>query len=151
MGTPWLYPTPDLFKIVHLGKRSVGIRLIDLLFGHQATLTMYTDSESIQEKRALLFCFAFGCNLLTTSMHSSRMRTARLMTVSKHALHRGRGCIPACTSGGCLPGDVCPGGCLPRRGDRPPCEQNDWHTGVKILPCRNFVKMSDSGLCLLLG
>ena len=63
--------------------------------------------------------------------------------------------------GGCLPGDVCPGGlpregcdcggvcsggCLPRGvsawGDvceTPPCEQNDWQTPVKILPCRNFV------------
>ena len=24
-------------------------------------------------------------------------------------------------------------------GQRPPCEQNDWQTGVKTLPCRNFV------------
>ena len=48
-------------------------------------------------------------------MHSSRMRTARLLTVSQHALRRG--CLPG---GGCLPrGCVCPGGvylegCLPR-------------------------------------
>ena len=38
-----------------------------------------------------------------TRLHSSRMRTARLLTVSQHALHR-RGCLP----GGCLPRGVCP-------------------------------------------
>ena len=47
--------------------------------------------------------------------------------------------------GGCLPGGsawgVCPGwGCLPRgMSTRHPCEQNDWQTPVKILPCLNFV------------
>ena len=58
-------------------------------------------------------------------MHSSGMRTARLLTVSQYALCRGRvsqhalgtGCLPR----GCLPrgvclGGVCPGGCLPREG-----------------------------------
>ena len=66
----------------------------------------------------------------------------------------------------CLPGGVCPagvclgvyvstqrgfsaqGGCLPKgvwqtapdqRQTYPSCEQNDWQTGVKTLPCRNFV------------
>ena len=34
-----------------------------------------------------------------TSMHYSRMRTARLLTVSQHALCRGV-CIPACTGQG---------------------------------------------------
>ena len=44
------------------------------------------------------------------SMHG--MHTARLLTVSQHALHRGGGCIPACTGqgmsarGGCLPREV---------------------------------------------
>ena len=54
---------------------------------------------------------------------------------------RGVGVYPR---GGCLSG----GGCLPRgvlqtpprtETDTPPCEQNDWQTGVKTLPCRNFV------------
>ena len=62
-------------------------------------------------------------------MHSSGMRTTRLLTVSQHAL--GRGCIPACTGqrgvcipactgqggvsarGGCLPRGCMPGGCTP--------------------------------------
>ena len=53
-------------------------------------------------------------------MYSSRMRTARLFTVSQHALgggvypsmHWAGGCIPACTrqKGVCL-GGVCPGWC----------------------------------------
>ena len=88
-----------------------------------------------------------------TSMHSSGMRTARLLTVSQYALHRGcesqhalgRGlCIPACTwQGGVCPGGVCwgvssqgvfPWGCLPggcgrhprdQRQTPPSCEQND--------------------------
>ena len=42
-------------------------------------------------------------------MHSNRMRTARLLTVSRSI--RSGGCLP----GGGLPGDVCSGrGCLPR-------------------------------------
>ena len=58
----------------------------------------------------------FSLNLLnavTTSMHSSRMHTAYLLTISKHALHGGGGsvypsvhwpggCIPACTGRGCV-------------------------------------------------
>ena len=79
-------------------------------------------------------------------MHSSVMRTARLLTVSKHALGWG-GCIPACTGqGGVCMGGVCPGGgsaqgvsawgvsarggvlprgCLPRGVADTRCEQND--------------------------
>ena len=78
-------------------------------------------------------------------MHSSGMRTARLLTVSQHALSRG--CLPEGVSAwggvcqgtggvlsrGCLPGSVCPGGCLPGAGDisqhamgqTPPCGQTD--------------------------
>ena len=82
-----------------------------------------------------------------TSMHSSGMRTARLLTVSRHALgeggrgglypsmHRARGmCIPASTGqGGMYPsmnwaggrvsaqgGDVCPRGVCPGGGRHPP-------------------------------
>ena len=36
-----------------------------------------------------------------TRLHSSRMRTARLLTVSQHALRRGRG---SAQGGRCLPG-----------------------------------------------
>ena len=90
--------------------------------------------------------------ILITRMHSSRMRTVCCSGrwggghVSQHAL--GRGVypsmhwvgvgIPACTrQGGVCPGSVCLGG-LP---DTPlsPCEQNDWWTAVKTLPCRSFV------------
>ena len=55
---------------------------------------------------------SFSWFALITSMHSSRMRTARLLTVSQHAL--------------------CKGG-LPRgvAADIRPCERNDWQTGVK--------------------
>ena len=65
-----------------------------------------------------------------TRMHSSRMRTFRLLTVSQHAHALGRGvCLP-----GGLPRVGClPGGGLPREGgsaqgcvwQTPPCEQND--------------------------
>ena len=70
-----------------------------------------------------------------TRMHSSRMRTAGLLTVSQHALGRGV-CIPACTRQGVYPsmhwaggvsqhalgrgvpaqGGVCLGVCLPGGG-----------------------------------
>ena len=78
-------------------------------------------------------------------MHSSGMRTARLLTVSEHALHNG---VSA-------QGGVCPGGRgmsaqgmaawgvadTPRpEADTPPREQ----TGVKTLPCCNFVAGGNS-------
>ena len=53
---------------------------------------------------------------IKTSMHSSRMRTARADTVSRSI--RGEGGMSA------------GGGRHPR-----PCEQNDWQTSVKTLPC----------------
>ena len=51
-------------------------------------------------------------------MHSSRMRTARLLPVSPSMQ-----CSRECT---------CPG-------TPPPCEQISWHTLLKILPCPNFL------------
>ena len=80
------------------------------------------------------------------------MRTARLLTASQHALPRGGVCIPACTgqggvcpggsAQGSLPRGCLPGGCLLGGWQTPPtpCEQNDRQTGVKTLPCRNFVE-----------
>ena len=61
-------------------------------------------------------------------MHSSRMRTARLLTVSQHALSRG----------GSLPGGCLLGGGVSAQGvaDIPPVDRM---TGLKTLPCRNFV------------
>ena len=61
-----------------------------------------------------------------TSMHSSRMRTARLLPVSP-SMH--------CTGECLLPGGVCSGG-MATPGGRGclPCEQNDWQTGVKTYP-----------------
>ena len=73
------------------------------------------------------------------------------------------GCLPrGCLPEGMFAEDVCPWECLPRRGlprevsawglstrgvsaewgcpaDIPPCEQNDWQTCVKTLPCHNYV------------
>ena len=58
-----------------------------------------------------------------TRMHSSWMHTARLLTVSQHALWLwGKG--GTCPQG--VPAQV------------PPCEQNDWQTGVKTA-FANFV------------
>ena len=85
--------------------------------------------------------------LLTLSwrrLHSSRLGTARLLTVSQHALRKGvsaRGCLPGVSAQGvsaqgvsdqgglprgCLPMGVCPGGrgCLPR-GCIPACNGTD--------------------------
>ena len=58
-------------------------------------------------------------------MHSSRMRTACLLTVSQHALGGGGGlCVSQHALGR--------GGVCPRL-------WTEWQTGVKTLPCRNFV------------
>ena len=55
-------------------------------------------------------------------LHSSRMRTACLLTVSQHALSGGlsaqRGCM--CVA-------------------NPPPRWTEWQAGIKTLPCRNFV------------
>ena len=40
--------------------------------------------------------------------------------------------------GGDLPGRV-PARGVSAQGVSPPCEQNDWQTDVKTLPCRNYV------------
>ena len=82
-----------------------------------------------------------------TRMHSSRTRTGRSLTVFRSLLLRGGCLLPG---GGCLllGGGVCsrgvcsqgglyppgPGGGLPGQITPPPCEQNEWQTGVKILP-----------------
>ena len=82
----------------------------------------------------------YPCNIIkspctsTTRKHSSRMRTVLSAAVA------GRG-------GSMYPSMHWAGGCVPRRGVSaggacqapPPCEQNDWQTSVKTLPCRNYV------------
>ena len=75
----------------------------------------------------------------TTRLHSRRMHTARALTVSPSMLCAGGECL----LWGCLPPCVWGGACS--RGGRvvcqhalrqaPPCEQNSWHTLMKILPC----------------
>ena len=102
----------------------------------------------------LKFCVMFT---IKTKMHSSRMLTVRCSG-------RRGGCIQACTRGGFVSqhalgrvsalggvylGCNCPAGwlsrgCLPHP---PLCEQNDWQTPVKILPCRNYVADGDKELC----
>ena len=63
------------------------------------------------------FHAAFGKKIVQTRMHSSRMRTARLLTIYQHALLGGgvsaQGGVPA--QGGYLPGGTCLGG-VPFRG-----------------------------------
>ena len=99
-----------------------------------------------------------------TRLHSSRMRTARSLTVSPSMLCARGGClllggVPApeggagACSGGCLVqgggawsggyacswGGTCSGLCgIPACTEAdplPPCGQNSWHTLLKILPC----------------
>ena len=94
-----------------------------------------------------------------TRMHSSGMPTARVFTVSQHALHRGglsaRG---VSAQGGCLPiygggsgqgglargmsgqGDVCPWGCL-TRGGVPACNGPDPPIGDRHLWKHNLRKL----------
>ena len=89
------------------------------------------------------FTFERTEDLHLTRMHSSRMRTACLLPISP-SMHCSQGGLPA---GGVparewyLPRGVPAWGCtcwgyLPRYS---PCEQNSWHTLLKILPCPNFV------------
>ena len=72
----------------------------------------------------------------STRLHSSRMHTARSLTVSP-SMH----CAGGSASGGCL---LPEGGCLLqgvvsqhalKQTYRPSCGQNSWHTPMKILPC----------------
>ena len=62
-----------------------------------------------------------------TRLHSSRMRTARLLTISPSML--------------CSGGVPASGGGVSQHALRQttPCGQNSWHTLLKILPCLNFV------------
>ena len=80
-------------------------------------------------------------NNSSTSMHSSRMRTARLLPVSP-SMHCAGGCL--------LPGGSAPGRgvCLWSQGGVSqhamaqttcPCRQISCHTLLKILPCPNSV------------
>ena len=76
--------------------------------------------------------------LSATMMHSSRLRTPRLLTGGICLLAGGStfwlrvGCLPPGQEG---VGDVTSDTCW----DTPPCGQNDWLTDVKPLPSRNFV------------
>ena len=104
-----------------------------------------------------------GKIMLKTRMHSSRMRTARLLLVSPSMHCSGgapvpggvpewgvylNGGLPAwgvylpggCTAQGGVPaqGSVPARGSVPAQGDTPPVtppQQNSWHALLKILPC----------------
>ena len=57
----------------------------------------------------------FWRKIKTTSMHSSRMRTARLLTVSHSIRREGGVCLGGVCPGGVYPGGcVCPGGVCPQ-------------------------------------
>ena len=94
-------------------------------------------------------CEDLNMNLFTTRMHSSRMRTARSLTVSHGICHA---CLPprmlpchtsphhtcprhACSPTMHAPRHMCPLPHTPPYHARPPVEQNSWHTLLKILPC----------------
>ena len=84
-------------------------------FLHQQTILTFSTVKQLSFPRM------FSLNSVTTRMHSSRMRTGRLLTVFRSLLFRG-GClvrgVPAWSQGGCLVwgvsglGDSClvPGG-----------------------------------------
>ena len=76
---------------------------------------------------------------ILTRLHSSRMHTARSLTVSP-SMHCAGG---VCSQGGAWSGGCLVGGGVPRLGGGiaacteadPPCGQNSWHALLKILPC----------------
>ena len=88
---------------------------------------MYKLTSTLDLENSHPYSTGHAQNMYITRMYSSGMRTARLLTISQHALRRGGVCIPACTGrevcipactgqgGGCIPacigqGGVCPGG-----------------------------------------
>ena len=72
----------------------------------------------------------------STRLHSSRMHIARLLTVSPSMHCTGGG---VCSVGGAWSWGVCSSGEVVSqhalRQTPPHCEQNSWHTLLKILPC----------------
>ena len=85
----------------------------------------------INTKRSLLVCHFFSW--IKTRMHSSGIRTARLLIVSRSIRRRGGGRYPrgGFTQRGC----VCPGqGCLPARGVADTIPPVDRQALVKTLP-----------------
>ena len=138
--TSWTTGCPQL-QLAHL------VKIFDRKKLHNFTLCMKSIHFWRICKQHLMFF---------TRMHSSRMRTARSLTVSPSML---------CSRGGCLvpgsawsQGGVCSGGVpgpegVPAwsggGGGMPacteadsPCEQNYWHTLVKILPCPKLCNKS---------
>ena len=92
---------------------------------HCNALKSFTITWMTMQWRKFLIFPVWIRNHVLTRMHSSRMHT---VCCSGHLGGGGGVCL-----GRCLPrGRVCPGGCLPRG------EQNDWQTGVKTLPFRNY-------------
>ena len=99
--------------------------------------------------------FHWICNWknLQTRMHSSGMRTARLLTVSQHALHR-RGCLPrgylsrgVSTQGGwCLPG----GGGIPAcNGAKTPLwtDRHLWKHNIRKLRLQAVTNLKPCSKC----
>ena len=119
----YLYGIQFHAKIVMVGKQ---VTLLSKIFCSEFCSWMMKDTTTL------------------TRMHSSRMRTAHLLPVSPSMHCSGVYLLWGCTWSwgvylvpGCVPG---PGGCTwSREGGTcpgtPPCEQNDWQTGVKIIPC----------------
>ena len=100
-------------------------------------------SLKILDRWFFIFTVLSSRKLRKIKLHSSRMHTARLLTVSP-SMHcawgvpalRGacsRGGVSAPGGGGLLPGRVVSQHALKQT--LPPSEQNSWHTLLKILPC----------------
>ena len=84
--------------------------------------------------------------LLITRMHSSKMHTAHalphggLCPLTETPRDRDPGQRPPCRETPCTETPMVMWPVVHARTETsPPCEQNDWQTGVKTLPCRNFV------------
>ena len=110
---------------------------------HMYLYTMFVNTiVSVRSREGDMY--KYWHNTYYTRLHSSRMHTARLLTVSPSMHCAGGvsalgGCLlwgVVCSWGCLLPGYVCLGGGIPActEAERP-CEQNSWHMLLKILPC----------------
>ena len=125
-------------------------KLASIIFSSSFTHVITSINNQFNSIKGLLCVkwFHWICNWknLQTRMHSNGMRTARLLTVSQHALHR-RGCLPSrylsrgvSTQGGwCLPG----GGGIPAcNGAEPPLwtDRHLWKHNLRKLRLRAVTK-----------
>ena len=93
-----------------------------ILLYNQIQIRSYTPPKNLQTKKKASHVRWWTYD--QTRMHSSGMRTRRLLTISQHALYRGCVYPSMYWAGGCLPRGVSASG--PGGWQTPPlCEQND--------------------------